>query len=368
MVNNERNIKTLDEYMSNLIPKQAGKWVNLLYSGNVNIIKDIVYPNTITPLRPGKDREGVKMPGGPQYIVIHDTGMTHIDDNADGLSKYIHAQANSETGRVASWHFSIDDKKAYQHIPTDEIGWHAGDGSRAFGETKYNETSKKNDIGGGNRNGIGIETCINPDNDYELTLKRTAKLTSSLLLQYGLGLDRIKQHYDFSSKYCPNVIRSSSGLWDIFLKDVEGHYLINSIDSNAIIRWENSNPNIIKESGKIVTPKEDTEVELKCHLTFNGQTKVYTYKTLVKGLKVSKKVETEFFEIYYNIPKIISSNITLPNVGIYNSNIIWKSNNDSILSSKGKYNKPNNETKVTLTAMINLKGFEKTYNIKVKVV
>ena len=27
--------------------------------GNINIIKDIVYPNTITPLRPGKDKEGV---------------------------------------------------------------------------------------------------------------------------------------------------------------------------------------------------------------------------------------------------------------------------------------------------------------------
>lgn len=315
----------IDLFFENLIPKVADRWVNLLYTEDIKIIKDIVYPNTVKQLRPGNGRNGVKMPGGPQYIVIHDTGMTHEDDDADGLSRYIHAQANSETGRVASWHFSIDDKKVYQHIPTDEIGWHAGDGSRGFGEQKFNEKSQKYDIGGGNQNGIGIETCINPDNDYELTLKRTAKLTAKLLYKYRLGIERVKQHYDFSSKICPNVIINSRGLWEVFLKDVEAHLLLEPFNHKVEMKWENSHPQIIEASGRINTPIIDTIVNLKLSLVIDSFSKDYHYQVLVKGLSAKERIKQTYFDLYHRLKSLPNNKeINLPSENQhYQTKISW---------------------------------------------
>ncbi len=32
-----------------------------------------------------------------------------------------------------SWHFTVDDSVVYQHLPLDENGWHAGDGTNGTG-------------------------------------------------------------------------------------------------------------------------------------------------------------------------------------------------------------------------------------------
>lgn len=319
-------IQVLDNFFSKLITKQPNKWINLIYNKDIEIIKDYVYPNSVNPLRPGQGRNGNKMPGGPKYIVIHDTGMTHEDDNADGLSRYIHNQADSETGRVASWHFSIDDKKIYNHVPTDEIAWHAGDGTRKYNETKYNDKSKKDDIGGGNQNGIGIETCINPGNDYILTLRRTAKLTADLLYKYNIDLSHVKQHYDFSSKFCPNVIKSTNGLWEHFLKDVEAHLLLNSFNKSVTIKWDVSNKNIISNNGTIITPTSDTKVKLKLTITIEDITKEYNYDIEIKGLTNKERIERTYFDLYHNI--ILNNNSSLPIENKkYQTTITWNNTN-----------------------------------------
>ena len=48
--------------------------------------------------------------------------------NAENHAKYLYKQATEGTFRTASWHFTVDDKQIYQHLPTNENGWHAGDG------------------------------------------------------------------------------------------------------------------------------------------------------------------------------------------------------------------------------------------------
>lgn len=357
----------ISRVMGQLVPEVSGKWVNTIYGNDEEIIQDFIYPDATTKLRPGSGKTGQKMPGGPQYVVIHDTGMSGPDDTAEGLNRFIHGNANSPDGRVASWHFSIDEKETYQHVPTDEIAWHAGDGGAAFGSTYFNTSYNAWSIGGGNQNGIGIETCINSGGNYELTLKRTAKLTASLLHEYGLTLDRVKTHNDFSGKNCPAVIRSQKGLWESFMRDVEIEYFLMSIADDVTVSWENSHPEVIRSSGLIVKPVNDTTVNLTLNLTLDEQNYTFNYTTLVKGLETSEKLTRVSYDLLINyVPNRASANIVLPTANeLYGALIVWTSDNESVLSSSGVYTKPSKETIVKLTAVIKIGSDEmiKTYNV-----
>ena len=107
----------------------------------------------------------------------------------------------------ASWHFTVDDKVIYQHLPLTENGWHAGDGAS----------------GTGNRQSIGIEICENRDGNRAQAEKNAAWLVAKLLREFNLGLDRVKQHYDWSGKNCPRVLRGRKDGWENFLAAVEAH-------------------------------------------------------------------------------------------------------------------------------------------------
>ncbi len=316
----------LQNIFIDLIPKHSNKWLNLVTLEPLDIKKDFVYPNSITQLRPGNGKEGMKMPFGVQYIVIHDTGMIDKKYNAVGLNNYIHDQANNKDGRVASWHFSIDDKDVFQHIPTDEIGWHAGDGSRQFGDTYINSTNRLMCIGGGNQSGIGIETCINRGGNYNATLKRTARLVADLLIEYNLPIDRVKQHYDFSGKNCPNIIRSQKGLFEIFIKDVEITHSLLLLDKNAKVAWKCSHPEIIDVNGGISIPLKDTIVELSANININQDSYVFKYSTIISGMDINKRLQRAYYYLYTKIiPKKANGSIVLPSkIEKYEVDVIWK--------------------------------------------
>ena len=157
--------------------------------GDIPIIADFIPKNTME--RPG-DLRKIK------YIVIHETGNAGKNADAASHNHYLHASAEVQQ---KSWHYTVDGNEIYYHIPDNEIAFHAGDGLVEDG---------------GNRNGIGIEMCINPENDYEQTLRNTAKLTAMLLTAYDLPIDRVKKHQDFSGKHCPaNLL--DAGRWDEFV-------------------------------------------------------------------------------------------------------------------------------------------------------
>ena len=83
------------------------------------------------------DRPGKAMK--PIYITVHDVGGTNASENAEGTSRYCH------TPKEVSWHFSIGNDGIWQQLPWDEIGWHAGDGTKdplEFYDTGVKATSK----------------------------------------------------------------------------------------------------------------------------------------------------------------------------------------------------------------------------------
>ena len=120
-----------------------------------------------------------------KYIVLHETG--NFDNGANSRLHAVFLTENSDID--TSWHYTVDDKEIYHHIPDNEIAWHAGDGK-----------------GPGNMNGIGIELCVNRDGNFEKTFENATKLVAYLLKEYDLTVDDIKTHGDFVDKECPTSI------------------------------------------------------------------------------------------------------------------------------------------------------------------
>jgi N-acetylmuramoyl-L-alanine amidase len=160
-----------------------------------------------------RNRPGYKL--NPRYVTIHDTANPGAGANAKAHAAYLKGAA---AAIPASWHFTVDDKVIYQHLPLNENGWHAGDGTN----------------GTGNRQSIGIEICENRDGNRVKAEANAAWLTAKLLKDYGLKITAVKQHYDWSKKNCPNVLRGRKDGWKNFLAAVESH--LKAGDMPAITR------------------------------------------------------------------------------------------------------------------------------------
>lgn len=231
------------------------------------------YVNTKTNREPyfvsdefnGKTKPGTKMPQ-VSWITIHDTANVKAD--ALGHANYIQSGPSS-----VSWHFTIDDKHIVQHIATDEQAWHAG-------------------VGFGNREAIGIETCISKVNDhtvdYNMVMRNVAKLCGELLIQYNLTIDRVHQHYWFSGKNCPAVIRST-GRWTELIELIKIEYLAQKELSDATFVWTSLNPEIMDNSGKVINhPGTETKVGYKVDVTIGTETRTYTFESTLKALSWEK--------------------------------------------------------------------------------
>jgi len=145
------------------------------------------------------NRPNIKMI--PQFITIHNTGNVSVGANALMHSQYI--KGDAAANRPASWHFTVDDKDViYQHLPLNEVGWHAGDGR-----------------GTGNMKSIGIEMCVNSDGDWEKTIDNTIWLCKKLIEENNIT--DIKQHFDWSGKNCPSKIRGQ-GRWNELITRIKG--------------------------------------------------------------------------------------------------------------------------------------------------
>lgn len=156
----------------------------------------MTYKTQHIPLTQTLQRPGLAMT--PTSITIHSTAnLTSTAQNErDNL-----ARVNND--RQASFHIVIDERQAIECIPLTETAWHAGDGRKA---------------GGGNMASIGIEIC--ESGDREKTLRHAVEATAYILSKYGWGVDRLKQHFDWSGKNCPRILRDTDR-WGWFVDEVK---------------------------------------------------------------------------------------------------------------------------------------------------
>ena len=129
----------------------------------------------------------------PTSITIHNTG--NIGAAAKNNHNYM-KNLNKSGDRTASWHFTVDDKEIYQAQSCNFKCYHAGTTA-------------------GNNSSIGIEICMFEDKERQRKCYENAiALVKILLANYGWGIDKVKQHYDWSKKNCPAWLRAGKFGYD----------------------------------------------------------------------------------------------------------------------------------------------------------
>ena len=121
----------------------------------------------------------------PEYVTVHDTA-----NSASATNEISYMISNSNQ---TSFHLAVDEANCIQGIPFDRNSWADGDGAN----------------GTGNRKSINVEIC-RPTNSnrslYDKAEENAVYVLARLLYAYGLGIDKLKRHYDWSGKNCPAVI------------------------------------------------------------------------------------------------------------------------------------------------------------------
>lgn len=121
----------------------------------------------------------------PEYVTLHDTA-----NQASAENEIAYMIRND---LEVSFHIAVDEKEAIQGLPLNRNSWSCGD-----------KVS-----GNGNRKGISVEICRPTHEDrtlYNQAEENAVYVAARLLYKYGLGIDRLKKHQDWSGKKCPNVI------------------------------------------------------------------------------------------------------------------------------------------------------------------
>lgn len=157
----------------------------------VNINKDYM----LTPAEYKKMSYGLG--NSKEYLCIHTT-----DNWKAGARALNHAllQKNGNY-RNASWHYTVDDRGAYQSLPDGVKAWHAGSG---------------------NTKSIAIEACVNSDGNWDKTMRNLVELSAKVMKANNIPLSKLVQHNFFTGKNCPREIRAGKGgwTWDKFKREV----------------------------------------------------------------------------------------------------------------------------------------------------
>lgn len=118
----------------------------------------------------------------PTSITIHMTG--NVGAAAKNNHNYM-KNCNKSGDRIASWHFTVDDKEIYQAQSTNYKCYHAGCTT-------------------GNNTSIGIEICMFNDKARQKKAYDNAIALVKVLMSYHkFSTSQVKRHYDWTKKHCP---------------------------------------------------------------------------------------------------------------------------------------------------------------------
>lgn len=144
----------------------------------------------------------------PQYIVIHDTDNRDYGAGAIANRNYFANHPSSQ----ASAHYIVDDKNIVQALEDNWRGWHIGDKYPGVTPNRPEAT---------NSNTIAIEIAVNPDSNFDISMKNGIELTKKLMQKYDIPAENVITHNDATGKICPRMmIKDKPYLWDNFKKSV----------------------------------------------------------------------------------------------------------------------------------------------------
>ena len=143
---------------------------------------------------------------------------------------------------------------------------------------------------GGNRNSIGIESCVNEGSDLWWTWQKTAQLVADIMVRQNLDITRVRGHHFFSGKNCPQpMLENDLEIWYEFLELVEAEYELLTKYAGYEVSIVSNNPEIVDNNGRVVKqPTETTCVTYTITFTKGEETKSITLASMVKGLYVDR--------------------------------------------------------------------------------
>lgn len=182
---------------------------------------------------------------GINYITIHDTGNTSGTATAQGHVNFLASLPG------VSWHYTVDEKEIVQHLPDAKRGSHAGNST-------------------GNNESIGIEMAVNFRADHYRTWQRSARLVAELLVKHNLGLNKVRQHNDWSGKDCPRTLRNA-GLYPMFTELIRFEYERLTTYSEYEFEFISHNTEIVSNEGRVINrPLLTTTVSYTVNVTKPG--------------------------------------------------------------------------------------------------
>ena len=203
-----------------------------------------------------------------QYITVHDTA-----NSATAKNEIAYMISNNNQ---TSFHIAVDESEAIQGLPLNRNAWACGDGGS----------------GTGNRKSISVEIC-RPTNAnrslYDQAEENAVYVLARLLYKYGLGIDRLKRHYDWSRKSCPNVI-IREGRWESFksrvnwvLEEIKKGNIESSLESGTTGLKPTSKP----QTSSNTSPTNNVASTSKLYRVVAGSFKDYSNAKIVAD-KVQK--------------------------------------------------------------------------------
>lgn len=131
----------------------------------------------------------------PDTYTIHETQ----NFSATAQNERNNLQNNNGT---TSFHSVVDHKEVIRCIPFNYGAYHAGTVA-------------------GNNSSLSLEICSSSlQKNFAQTWNNAVEVVAHDLTLLGWGVDRLRQHYHWSGKDCPKMIREK-GLWEQFKKEVE---------------------------------------------------------------------------------------------------------------------------------------------------
>lgn len=218
----------------------------------------------------------------PKTYDYKSRGTTHIY-NADGT---ISSTAQFNAGY--SW-AKIENRPVEEYFNSQDFPVKIVDGEYYMGPTwwSYGQTVAGLICGsGGNLNSIGIESCVNQGSDLWYTWQVTAQLVASLMVQYDLGIERVKGHHFFDGKHCPApMLENNMEIWYEFIELVEAEYALLTTykDAKYSIEVAEDSKDVLSENGRMVESEFAQIVTYTVTVEVNGVTETITLASALNG-------------------------------------------------------------------------------------
>ena len=147
---------------------------------------------------------------------------------------------------------------------------------------------------GGNRNSIGIESCVNEGSNLWYTWQLTAQLVAHLMQENDLDINRVVGHHFYTAKHCPQpMLENDMEIWYEFRDLIEAEYEKLTEFEDYKFELSTNSSTHLNSSGyaKYNRKKENTNVCVDYTVTVtnpNGTTEEITLYSMVPLVNLAK--------------------------------------------------------------------------------